>query len=206
MLTGPKMTPDEANTAGRPRPIHEQCESEIRLRAYHASLASRTNAEYNNLLESRVDYRIINGGRRHMGYWESASSSAFPHLREALVVMEMRMIQAMPLQAGSRILDAGCGHGHVSVTCAQQKGWYIEGVDLDHRHVSRARSAVRSAGLESMISIAQGDFGDLRDKADNSFDGAFSMEALMAGNDVSKAVREMFRVLKPGGIFLNHRL
>lgn len=72
------------------------------LQSYYASL------------ESRIGYRIVLGGTRHLGYYATPTSSPIP-IGPALRAMEAEVLRALQCSRGARILDAGCGVGHVAL-------------------------------------------------------------------------------------------
>ncbi len=93
------------------------------------------------------------------------------------------------------LLDVGCGSGEITVGLAGHTRTVV-GVDqVDH--FSDARHYAESADLNN-ISFASGDVYSL-DFEDNSFDICFSHSLLEALRAPESALREMHRVLRPGG-------
>lgn len=180
-----------------------QPKSAVDVQADRKLLKPRTVQQYFNSLESRVGYRLFLNGTRHWGYHDSATSSAFP-IDKALRAMESQLIDALKLPAGSDVLDSGCGDGYVGIHLARQCGWIIDGIDIMDRHVSKALANVKSAGLDTSINIAQGDYHDLSKLSSCTYDGAYTMETLMHATDVKLAISELARVLKPGGVYVLH--
>ncbi len=92
----------------------------------------------------------------------------------------------------ARILDVGCGDGFHLKLLQQygEKGWTLEGVDLDERAVQMAE--------KSNLKVHLGSIEEL-DLPENSFDLAFmiqTVEHLEKPVEILAAVRD---VLKPGG-------
>ena len=153
---------------------------------------------YYHTLESRIGYKLVLGGTRHFGYYETDTYWPFPlikHLRQ----METHLFQNLQLREGALVLDAGCGVGHVAITAAAQHGLQIQGIDVVDHHLEKARRNVKNAGLEEQIKLRKADYHDLGSFEDNSFDGVYTVEAFVHATDPQKALREFFRVLKPGG-------
>jgi ubiquinone/menaquinone biosynthesis C-methylase UbiE len=107
-----------------------------------------------------------------------------------------QVIAAMQLRPGERVLDLGCGNGWATRLIAQANaGVQAIGVDASPKMVARAE-ALHSLTIRARYEV--GTFEKL-DFKDNHFDRVFSMEALYYAADLHQAIRECFRVLKPGG-------
>jgi len=167
----------------------KQSEHRSMLQSYYASL------------ESRIGYRFILGGTRHFGYWKSDTWWPFP-LTPALRAMEQQLYQSLDLPAGSFVLDAGCGVGHVAMYMAR-KGLKVSGIDIVARHALRAAQNVSRAGLSSSVDIQTGDYHHLP-FPDASFDGMYTMETFVHAFDPEGALREFWRVLRPGAHLAMH--
>jgi ubiquinone/menaquinone biosynthesis C-methylase UbiE len=96
---------------------------------------------------------------------------------------------------GKRLLDAGCGDGTYALEVAT-RGALVTGVDLseDMLAVARERSTARGIAVD----WRQGDILALR-FPDSSFDLAIAITLLCLVPDPCGAVRELSRVLVPGG-------
>lgn len=97
--------------------------------------------------------------------------------------------------AGMRILDAGCGDGVYSVAAAA-RGARVTGVDLAEDMLALARE--RSAAQGVKVDWRRGDVLSLP-FPDASFDLAIAVTLLCLVADPRRAVRELARVLVPGG-------
>src|SRR4051812_12293760 len=105
------------------------------------------------------------------------------------------LVRHAGIKAGQRVLDVACGTGVVSVTAAR-KGAKVTGLDLTPELLAVARENSRSAGVE--IDWHEGDVENLPFDA-NTFDVVVSQFGHMFAPRPDVAVREMLRVLKPGG-------
>ncbi|KAL9036586.1 MAG: hypothetical protein Q9214_006065 [Letrouitia sp. 1 TL-2023] len=152
---------------------------------------------YYESLESRVGYRLFLGGTRHFGYYAADAWWPFP-INAALRRMEDRLFSSLKLQSGSRVLDAGCGVGHVAMHLAG-KGLQVYGIDIMKRHVRKGQQYVKSRGLEKAVTIRMGDYHNLENLHDESFDGVYTVETLVHAADPERVLQEFFRVLRPGG-------
>lgn len=100
------------------------------------------------------------------------------------------------------LLDAGCGGASVLIHF-QGLGWKCKGVDGAHNMVAVARKNMEEAGLDPN-DIQHSDVTDLSLYRDQSFDLVLSpgvMEYLNPEEE-ARALKESFRVLKPGGHLL----
>jgi ubiquinone/menaquinone biosynthesis C-methylase UbiE len=96
---------------------------------------------------------------------------------------------------GTRVLDVGCGQG-IDVANYAMAGARVTGLDLTPRHVELARAHLEALGLEA--EIVEGDAERLP-FADERFDRVSSNGVLHHTPDMPAALRELRRVLRPGG-------
>lgn len=103
------------------------------------------------------------------------------------------------LLAGStdaRLLDLGCGAGHASFTAAAHVSQVVA-YDLSAQMLAVVGKAAQEKGLEN-IQVQQGVAESLPFE-DASFDVVISRYSAHHWHDVGRALREVKRVLKPGG-------
>lgn len=104
------------------------------------------------------------------------------------------------LPPDGRLLDVGCGGGHLTRMVAERRpDTKIVGLDLSPDQVRRAR---RRAGRDGTpIEYVRGSALDLP-FADTSFDAVVSVGSIKHWPDRHRGVSECVRVLKPGGALL----
>ncbi len=103
---------------------------------------------------------------------------------------------------GKSILDIGCGAGGVDVLLAGKYGaGYITGVDVEDTVLGHARARAERAGLSSRIGLVKVVPGALPFPP-AVFDIVFSKDSIVHIPDKHALMREVFRVLKPGGWFI----
>ncbi|KAJ9637302.1 hypothetical protein H2201_001700 [Coniosporium apollinis] len=112
--------------------------------------------------------------------------------------MEDHLVETLNLPAGAKVLDAGCGVGHVAMHLAR-KGLRVQGIDVVDRHIQKAQRYIQADGLEGRVKVRKMDYHHLDEHADKSFDGVYTMETFVHATEPEKALSEFFRVLKPGG-------
>jgi demethylmenaquinone methyltransferase/2-methoxy-6-polyprenyl-1,4-benzoquinol methylase len=92
---------------------------------------------------------------------------------------------------GDRVLDACCGTGDLAIA-AEREGGIVTGLDFSPRMLERARRK------SATIAWVQGDLLDLP-FADASFDAATVGFGVRNVTDLELALRQLRRVLRPGG-------
>ncbi len=105
---------------------------------------------------------------------------------------------------GLKVLEIGCGLGTDGAQFAKAGSDYT-GVDLTDAAVDLARNRFELFGLAGTFRTADAENLDF---ADNSFDLVYSHGVLHHTPDTARAVREVHRVLQPGGravVMLYHR-
>jgi SAM-dependent methyltransferase len=109
-----------------------------------------------------------------------------------------RFLTTMDLQAGERVLDVACGTGIVARLAAPQLGatGRVTGVDLHPGMLAVATAHVPASGAP--IDWRVGDAGSLPCAA-TSYDVVLCQQGLQFFADPAQALREMHRVLRPGG-------
>jgi ubiquinone/menaquinone biosynthesis C-methylase UbiE len=103
------------------------------------------------------------------------------------------------LQPGMSLLDCGCGSGSITVGLAKIVApGQVTGVDISEVEVARARDRATADGIAN-VHFEVGNVYKLAFPAE-SFDAVFSHNVLEHVAQPLKALDEMHRVLKPGGI------
>jgi ubiquinone/menaquinone biosynthesis C-methylase UbiE len=103
-------------------------------------------------------------------------------------------------QAGTRLLDIGCGIGGAARYFAAEHGCQVTGIDLSTEYAAVANSLAARVGLDKQVSCRQGSALDLP-FAPGSFDGAYMFHVGMNIEDKARLFREVRRVLIPSGAF-----
>lgn len=118
-----------------------------------------------------------------------------------------RLLQRAALQPGERVLDVACGTGLVTFRAAEAvaPGGEVVATDLSEGMVNRARTIAEKRGIRN-VSFERMDAEalELRDGAPGSesgagFDVGLCSLGLMYVPDPERALRELRRVLAPGG-------
>jgi SAM-dependent methyltransferase len=113
-------------------------------------------------------------------------------------VMEEPAIRSlMPDLTGKRVLDLGCGFGHVARYARQMGAAEVLGVDISDRMIEAARQATDDPAILYSV-IAMQDIKPMPDQ----FDVIISSMALHYINDYAGVVKTMAESLTVGGSFL----
>lgn len=129
--------------------------------------------------------------------FNARSAAAYEHfMGRGSRQLSARFVEFAGVSDGDCILDVGCGTGSLTgVLSESPRVKNIVGVDLAEVYLESARQTIQ----DKRVSFKVGDATSLP-FADKSFDRAFSMLVLQFVPDAKKAVSEMRRVVRPGGI------
>ena len=108
------------------------------------------------------------------------------------------LVELAALRPGKRVLDVACGTGVVARTAARAlgSGAGVIGLDLSAPMLAAARAAAEAEGVSA--EWREGSAVELP-LAESAFDVAFCQQGLQFFPDRPAALREMRRVLAPGG-------
>jgi ubiquinone/menaquinone biosynthesis C-methylase UbiE len=131
--------------------------------------------------------------------WDKASAYYEQYWSGQLEPAQTLLLRLARLQPGERVLDVACGTGLVTFRAADAVGrdGTVVGTDISDSMVTCLRESARERGARNVTSERM-DAEDLR-LPDARFDVALCALGLMYFPDPQKSVREMLRVLKPGG-------
>jgi cyclopropane-fatty-acyl-phospholipid synthase len=132
-------------------------------------------------------------------YWDDGVET----LDDAQIAKIDYSLRKLRLRPGERLLDIGCGWGALVVRAAQRFGAYVLGVTLSERQTEEAHRRIRAAGVEERARVEQWDYRQL---PDTTFDKIVSIGMVEhVGRDrLVEYFSTAHRLLKPGGLFMNH--
>jgi ubiquinone/menaquinone biosynthesis C-methylase UbiE len=144
-------------------------------------------------MDPRLQLRVQRYG------WDKAEPYYEKGWKQSLKPAQDRLLEMAQLQGGESVLDISCGTGIVSFEAARQVGpsGKVVGTDISDKMIEASTQNAASNGLMN-ISFAQMDAESLS-LGDEMFDVALNALGLMYYPDPQKALREMHRVLRPGG-------
>ena len=164
--------------------------------AFGRARTARSVGAYFDLITE--EGRLFYGDSFHLGYFRNGDES----LADALDAHTDLVAGLAQLNAGSKVLDIGCGLGAPAMRIAKNYGCSVTGVNMSREQVRQGRTLVAEHGLSDRVAITRGDARAVA-FADASFDSVLCMEA--AGDicvteaDKTQLADEFYRVLRPGG-------
>jgi ubiquinone/menaquinone biosynthesis C-methylase UbiE len=139
------------------------------------------------------------GEQLHFGYWVNKNDqSSLQEAEDHLTDLVAEYLSPVP---GSRFLDAGCGMGKPALRIASMTGVSIVGINVARKELAVATERARKLALSDRVTFQYADMTNLPFES-ASFDGAYAIESLFHVSERADAIREMYRVLKPGGRFV----
>lgn len=110
------------------------------------------------------------------------------------------MIADLPLNEGDRVIDLACGDGVYSCWIAERVGasGRVVGVDLAPAYLELARATAARSPAGGRVHFEQANAYELP-FADDSFDLAWCAQSMFSLPDPLAALRELRRVVRPGG-------
>ena len=113
--------------------------------------------------------------------------------------------QKLELSAGQRVLDVGCGWGSFAIHAAREYGVSVTGITLSPSQAELARTLVAQAGLADRVEIRVADYRELAGEPYDAI-ASIGMAEHVGQSQIDLYASSLFRVLKPGGLVLNHAI
>jgi ubiquinone/menaquinone biosynthesis C-methylase UbiE len=135
----------------------------------------------------------------HFGYYDKGITSH----TEAVFYMNDVSWQLLRLNAETpvQILDAGCGVGGTSIYLAQKYPRVsFTGITIAPTHVTMAERFATRRHVTANTRFLEQNYCETS-FPDNSFDGVIALESVNYARQKEDLIKEMYRVLKPGGRF-----
>ncbi|HLG40934.1 MAG TPA: class I SAM-dependent methyltransferase, partial [Chitinophagaceae bacterium] len=134
--------------------------------------------------------------------WQMAAEAWYrwsPTLKQWLGKATDQMLEMADISTGHRVLDVAAGAGEQSVTIAKKVGpaGYVLATDISSNILAFAEKMAKLAGLSNIETEVMD--GENLELPDSTFDAVISRVGLIYFPDQQKALKEMRRVLKPGG-------
>ncbi|MBD9355553.1 class I SAM-dependent methyltransferase [Methylomonas albis] len=131
----------------------------------------------------------------HYGYWDEAK----PYdQHQALLNKNQILYDTARIQAGDKVLDAGCGIGGSTIWMAKQHGNRVTGITISAKQADYARQHAKRHGVAELVDFEVADFC-ATPFPDASFDVVWALESSCHALNKADFLREAWRVLKPGG-------
>jgi cyclopropane-fatty-acyl-phospholipid synthase len=134
------------------------------------------------------------------GYFESEESG----LGEAQERKLDRICRKLRLEEGQRFLDLGCGWGGLLMFACRHYGVSALGVTLSQSQADFARAEIERAGLKDRCEVRVVDYRDLDQWGQFDRLASVGMFEHVGAKKLDEYFRRAYRLLRPGGLFLNH--
>jgi ubiquinone/menaquinone biosynthesis C-methylase UbiE len=138
----------------------------------------------------------------HHGYYEKGIRT---HIQSVLNMNDFigRLLQLnSEIKQSKKILDAGCGIGGTVVYFAQKfPEIKFTGINIVPEHIKKAKNLAKENKVLSNTEFFVKDFTDT-DLSPNYFDAIYLIESSCYSLQKQMLIREMHRILKPGGILV----
>lgn len=152
---------------------------------------------YNSEDADNFYFHVWGGEDIHIGLYESAD--------EPIATASARTVEriadriAAPLsQPDARVIDLGSGYGGAARHLSKRFGCQILALNLSEAENQRNRQMNKAAGLDHLIEVVDASFEEIP-APDARFDIAWSQDAILHSGHRDQVLKEVDRVLKPGG-------
>ena len=110
------------------------------------------------------------------------------------------------LQRGERLLDIGCGWGALIFRAAEQYGAHATGITLSEQQFAYVQAEIRARNLAGRCDVRLLDYRDVPE--DPPFDkiASVGMFEHVGKKRLAGYFAKIYRLLKPGGMVMNHGL
>ncbi|NJQ03169.1 class I SAM-dependent methyltransferase [Streptomyces zingiberis] len=155
-------------------------------------------------------YGLTMGDSMHMGMWAdgvrtetevATAEEMWEELTRAQDSWTSTLINVVGLLPGQHMVDIGCGTGRPTVRIGTESGANVLGVTVSAAQVEAGRDRAVKAGVADRVTFEQADAMALPQES-GSFDAAWAIESFAHFSDRPAAIREVRRVLRPGGRFV----
>ena len=118
------------------------------------------------------------------------------HIRGDIATKEL--IKLSGFTSDMHILDVGCGVGGSTRRLSHETGCCVTGIDLSEEYIDAAQRLTQLLNMQERVKFHAASALALP-LDDNTFDGVWSIQMGMNVEDKLSWLKEVYRVLKPGG-------
>ncbi|MCE4556504.1 SAM-dependent methyltransferase [Roseateles cellulosilyticus] len=148
-------------------------------------------------------YRLwLDPGMSYSAAWFEGRDPRGVDLLSAQQAKSRRALREARVEAGSRVLEIGCGWGGLAELAAAEFGAQVTGITLSAEQLRWGRERIQDAGLDAQVQLLHMDYRDLAARhAGHPFDAVVSIEMFEAvGHEYWRSYFQALNAcLKPGG-------
>lgn len=130
----------------------------------------------------------------HYGFWYYDTKN----LAEAITNTNKFVADALAINSGDVVLDAGCGVGGTSMYIAEATGARVEGITLSNVQLKIAGGRASRLPTSRLLNFSQQDYTRTSFK-ENAFSKVFGIESICHAQEKIDFLKEAYRIMKPGG-------
>src|SRR5215471_15562886 len=123
------------------------------------------------------------------------SGASYERIAETFTAIHDRVVEALAIEPGARVLDVACGTGGVALRAARA-GANVTGIDISADQLAKARRTAEAEGFA--IQFDEGDCQELP-YGDAEFDAVASAFGAIFAPDHERTAAELARVCRSGG-------
>jgi len=155
---------------------------------------------------TRTFYQCVMGGGGHdihFGIYKNPTDGVLESSNYTTEWMATQMDWAKSITKDSHILDLGSGHGGGSHYLASKFGCKVTGYNLGPQQNELNMKRCKELKIDHLVDAKVGNINNpLPEEWTGKFDGVWSCEVLCHAGDKVALFKELYRCLKPGGIFV----
>lgn len=139
-------------------------------------------------------------GSVHWGVFDENTGDDF---LKAGANLNRMMAEKAGITAESNVIDVGCGNGTIAIWLSQATGCTAKGIDLSGVRIQNAQEKLSQlpAELQARMAFEKASATELP-YADGAFTHVWSQASIYHVHEQERALRECYRVLEDGGIFV----
>lgn len=183
-----KINPDESRRYRASGPVHSK-NRDRRAIAHHYDIA---NEFYKLWLDRRMVYSCA--------YFQSAGDD----LDTAQLQKLDYICSKLRLRNGERLLDLGCGWGGLVLHAAGEYGAQATGTTISQAQADFANELIQAAGLAGRCRVEARDYREVEEWGTYDKIVSVGMFEHVGQEMLPEYFSRAFRLLRPGGVFLNH--
>lgn len=161
-------------------------------------LVDITRRYYDSADADNFYFHIWGGEDIHIGIYDSPEDTIARASRRTVETMAARVPRLDPTH---RVLDLGSGYGGAARHLARTAGCHVTALNVSTTENARAHNMTTAVGLSRLIDVVEASYEAIP-LPDASIDVVWSQDAILHSGRKDMIMREIARVLRPGGHLL----